>query len=54
MKLPPSLVFVAIAAVMTGYAILLASQQDLSLTTITAQLVAVVCMQAAQYFKDSE
>lgn len=54
MKFTPSLILIAIAIVMTGYAILLASQQDLSLTTITAQLVAVVCMQAAQYFKDSE
>lgn len=50
----PSYIFVAIAAVLMGYAILQAGQENLSLVTITLQLVAIGCLQMAQYSKGQE
>lgn len=51
MNIPTSYVFIAIAAVITAYVIIAIGQQTLSFITITLQLIAIICMQTAQFFK---
>ena len=51
MNIPTSYVFIAIAAVITAYVVIAAAQQSLNILTVTLQLIAVICMQTAQFFK---